>query len=100
MYDAEKGGVSHETCRGQNQKFSLLGLAAVQGLEDSCASMCDSHGGLQPGVAASAVLLFWAGPMTPFFPLCVAITLAIKRFFQKRRGGNCVAPKDRPEQKA
>ena len=40
------------------------------------------------GVAASAVLLFWAGPMTPFFPLCVAITLAIKRFFQKHRGGD------------
>lgn len=32
---------------------------------------------------ASTVLLFWAGPMTPFFPLCVAITLGIKRFLQK-----------------
>lgn len=37
------------------------------------------------GIMASAVLLFWAGPMTPFFPLCVAITLAIKRFFQKHK---------------
>lgn len=36
------------------------------------------------GALATAVLVFWAGPMTPFFPLCVAITLAIKRFCQKR----------------
>lgn len=35
------------------------------------------------GVIASAVLLFWAGPMTPFFPLCVAITLAIKRMWTR-----------------
>lgn len=31
------------------------------------------------GIMATAVMLFWAGPMTPFFPLCVAITLAIKK---------------------
>ena len=36
-------------------------------------------------VVASAVLLFWAGPFTPFFPLCIAITLAIKRIIEKRR---------------
>lgn len=34
-------------------------------------------------VMATAVLLFWAGPMTPFFPLCVAITLAIKKLLHK-----------------
>lgn len=33
---------------------------------------------------ASAYLLFWAGPFTPFFPVCIAITLAIKRFLRYR----------------
>lgn len=32
---------------------------------------------------ATTCLVFWAGPFTPFFPLCIAITLAIKRLFQK-----------------
>ncbi len=36
-------------------------------------------------VVASAVLLFWAGPFTPFFPLRVGITLAIKRALEKRK---------------
>lgn len=39
-------------------------------------------------VVASAVLLFWAGPMTPFFPLCVAITLAIKKICKKSGGSS------------
>lgn len=30
-------------------------------------------------VMASACLVFWAGPFTPFFPICVGITLSIKR---------------------
>ncbi len=30
-------------------------------------------------VMASACLVFWAGPFTPFFPICIGITLAIKR---------------------
>lgn len=30
---------------------------------------------------ATAVMAFWAGPFTPFFPLCIAITLAIKKFW-------------------
>lgn len=38
-------------------------------------------------VIASAVLLFWAGPMTPFFPLCIAITLAIKRALERKGPG-------------
>ena len=33
----------------------------------------------------SSVWLFWAGPFTPFIPLCVTITLAIKKLFFKRR---------------
>lgn len=35
-------------------------------------------------VAATTVLAFWAGPFTPFFPLCIAITLWIKRHFLKK----------------
>ena len=31
-------------------------------------------------VMASACLVFWAGPFTPFFPICVGITLSIKRW--------------------
>lgn len=36
-------------------------------------------------VMATAVLVFWAGPFTPFFPLCIAITLALKRWWEKRK---------------
>ena len=32
---------------------------------------------------ASVYWAFWAGPMTPFFPLCVAITLAIRKILDK-----------------
>lgn len=34
-------------------------------------------------VVATAYLAFWAGPFTPFFPMCIAITLAIKKFIEK-----------------
>ena len=34
---------------------------------------------------ASAYLVFWAGPFTPFFPLCMAITLGIKKLLEKLR---------------
>jgi hypothetical protein len=37
-------------------------------------------------VVASAYILFWAGPCTPFWPLCIAITLFIKRMIKKRMG--------------
>ena len=33
---------------------------------------------------ASAYLVFWAGPFTPFFPLCIAITLFLKGVMRKR----------------
>lgn len=35
----------------------------------------------------SAVWLFWAGPLTPFIPLCITITLFIKKIYNniKRR---------------
>lgn len=35
--------------------------------------------------AATGCALFWAGPATPFFPLCVAITLSIKKGIQLRK---------------
>lgn len=34
---------------------------------------------------ASAYLVFWAGPFTPFFPCCIAITLCLKKLFKRRR---------------
>ena len=43
-------------------------------------------------IMATAVLVFWAGPFTLFFPLCVALTLAIKRLMERRR-------KEKPESK-
>lgn len=36
-------------------------------------------------VIATAYLAFWAGPFTPYFPLCIAITLGIKRLFDKKK---------------
>lgn len=46
-------------------------------------------------VMASACLVFWAGPFTPFFPICIGITLAIKRRIERRKGQQGVsdAPK-------
>lgn len=32
---------------------------------------------------ATAYVAFWAGPFTPFFPLCFAISFAIHRFIRK-----------------
>lgn len=32
---------------------------------------------------ATACLAFWAGPFTPFFPICLAITCGIKRIIAK-----------------
>ena len=32
---------------------------------------------------ATTMSLFWMGPFTPFFPLCIAITLAIKKIISK-----------------
>lgn len=34
-------------------------------------------------VVATAYLAFWAGPFTPYFPLCIAITLGIKKLIEK-----------------
>ena len=34
-------------------------------------------------VVATAYMAFWAGPFTPFFPLCIAITFAIKKLLEK-----------------
>lgn len=37
-------------------------------------------------VLATTYLAFWAGPFTPYFPLCIAITLGIKRLIEKIKG--------------
>lgn len=34
---------------------------------------------------ASALLAFWWLPGAPYFAVCVAVTLAIKRFFEKKQ---------------
>ena len=34
---------------------------------------------------ATVCLAFWAGPFTPFFPICIAVTLAIKRGVKRIR---------------
>ena len=36
-------------------------------------------------ISATAILAFWAGPFSPFFPLCISITLGIKKAFKKLR---------------
>lgn len=33
---------------------------------------------------ASGIIAFWVGPFTPFWPLCIAITLFIRRIFDKK----------------
>ena len=39
-------------------------------------------------VVATTYLAFWAGPFTPYFPLCIAITLGIKKLFEKLKNNN------------
>ncbi len=39
-------------------------------------------------VVATACLAFWAGPFTPFFPLCIAITLGIKKIWKRVKSRN------------
>ena len=36
-------------------------------------------------VVATAYIAFWAGPFTPFFPLCITITLGIKKIIENRK---------------
>lgn len=38
---------------------------------------------------ATAYLAFWAGPFTPYFPLCIAITLGIRRLIDKIKRKSC-----------
>ncbi len=33
-------------------------------------------------IATSTVFAFWMGPFTPFWPLCIAITLGIRKFIE------------------
>lgn len=44
-------------------------------------------------VMASACLLFWVGPFTPFFPICIGITLSIKRWKERRTNKQQDTPK-------
>lgn len=46
---------------------------------------------------ASACLVFWAGPFTPFFPICIGITLAIKRRTGRRAGQQEVSTEEKSE---
>lgn len=48
-------------------------------------------------VVASAYLAFWAGPFTPFFPLCIAITLFLKKLFEKRQEKMAEKQENQPE---
>ena len=36
-------------------------------------------------ILATACLAFWAGPFSPFFVLCVSITLGLKKLFRRLR---------------
>ena len=36
-------------------------------------------------VMASVTAAFWFGPFTPFFPLCIAITLSVKKVMQVKK---------------
>ena len=36
-------------------------------------------------IVATALLAFWWLPGAPYFAVCVAVTLAIKRFFERRK---------------
>lgn len=36
-------------------------------------------------VMASVTFAFWFGPLTPFFPICIAITLSIKKLIEVKK---------------
>lgn len=39
-------------------------------------------------VVATVCLTFWAGPFTPFFPICIGITLGIKKIIKRKNNRN------------
>lgn len=43
---------------------------------------------------ATGWILFWAGPFTPFFPICLALALGIKRFIDRKKEKAEAAAKD------
>lgn len=48
---------------------------------------------------ASAYLVFWAGPFTPYFPLCIAITLSLKKLIEIIKGRGDKTSDDNKESK-
>ena len=48
-------------------------------------------------VVASACLVFWAGPFTPFFPICIGITLSVKRWAEKHAERRAASNVPKPE---
>ncbi len=51
------------------------------------------------GIVATAMLAFWAGPFSPFFFICISITLGIKRLFEKKeKFSKFCSGQDKPEQ--
>jgi len=34
---------------------------------------------------ATSYALFWAGPFTPFFPVCLTVALALRRLWHRRK---------------
>lgn len=48
-------------------------------------------------VMASACLVFWAGPFTPFFPICIGITLSIKRWTGRKANAENAPAAPKPE---
>ena len=48
-------------------------------------------------IMASACLVFWAGPFTPFFPICVGITLSIKRWVGRKSKQDNAPTAQKPE---
>ena len=93
-----------------------MGVERVQGLAYTCAfcysccfNVCSRlariyilyfvfKSKLAMGVA-SAYLVFWAGPFTPYFPLCIAITLSLKKLIEKIKGRGDKTSDDNNESK-
>lgn len=72
-----------QECKDRNTLLLFIGVVAVMYLPVWGGYLLHAiFGWAWCSAVASAYLLFWAGPFTPFFPVCMGITLSIKKALQ------------------
>ena len=81
-------------CKDKNTLLLFIGVVVVMYLPVWGGYLLHAmFGWAWCSAVASAYLLFWASPFTPFFPVCLGIALSIKKAVQiksNKRNKKCV----------